>query len=153
MRPIPILHSYDGRMHTEHLENVKLGRVGFGWFLSVAVTGVLFFALTAMGLLEPGVSTANLWMVLAILIGFFTGGWYIGKRAGAAPLLHGVGIGFTSLVVWFGANLLGELVGVTTWTDPPMAFAAGALLLQIGAASAGGWIGSRPARAASRPAT
>jgi hypothetical protein len=23
-------------MHTEHLENVKIGRVGFGWFVSVA---------------------------------------------------------------------------------------------------------------------
>jgi putative membrane protein (TIGR04086 family) len=139
-------------MHTEHLENVKAGRVGFGWFVSVAFTGVLFFLFVTLGVLDPNVSTANLWMVLAIVAGFFAGGWYTGRRARAAPLLHGIGIGLTSLLVWFLANLLGELVGVTTWTDPPMAFAAGALLLQMTAAAAGAWHATRAARAASPPA-
>jgi putative membrane protein (TIGR04086 family) len=139
-------------MHTEHLENVKLGRIGFGWFVSVAFTGVLFFLFVTLGVLDPNVSTANLWMVLAIVAGFFAGGWYTGRRAGAAPVLHGVGIGLMSLVVWFAANLLGELVGTTTWHDPPMAFAAGALLVQIAAATAGGWHATRGVRAGSRPA-
>jgi hypothetical protein len=138
-------------MHTEHLENVKLGRVGFGWFVSVSITGVLFFLFIALGVLEPAVSTANLWMVGAIVAGFYGGGWYTGYRAGAAPILHGVGIGLFSLLVWFLANLLGQMVQAAAWNDPPLGFAAGALLLQMAAAAAGAWRASSGARAAARP--
>jgi hypothetical protein len=140
-------------MHTEHLQNVRPGWVFFGWFVSVAVVSLILLALIAVGLLSADAAAGEAaWGLAAIAAGFLMGGWLTGARVGLAPILHGVGIGLVSLLLWFAANLLfGETLGATTWDDGSPAFHAGMLLLQIAAAATGARIGSRGFRAA--PAT
>ncbi|HEU0054063.1 MAG TPA: hypothetical protein VFQ39_12845 [Longimicrobium sp.] len=136
-------------MHTEHLQNVRPSWVAFGWFVGAAVTAFLLLALIATGLLDDSSGQANSgWVLVAMFIGFVAAGYLAGGRVGAAPILHAVGIGLFSLVVWFLANLfLGEPLGATTWSTSPT-LGVGAVLLQIVAAAIGGRLGSREARAA-----
>ncbi len=137
-------------MHTEHLQNVRPSWVAFGWFLSAAATALAVFAMIAAGLLgaEEG---SPLPVFAAVALGFAVGGWFTGLRVGLAPILHGVGIGLFSLLVWFLANaLLGEPLGTTAWRGLSPATSAGLLLLQIAAAGAGARLGSRGARTQDR---
>jgi hypothetical protein len=134
-------------MHTEHLNNVKPGRVAFGWFVSVAITSLVVIGLIAVGLLSRDGLGGTGWGLLAIAIGFFAGGWYVGMRAGRAPILHAVGMGLFSLLVWILANLFaGELLDADGW-NVGGAYGASFILLQIIAAAIGGRIASRDARA------
>ena len=139
-------------MHTEHLNNVRPSWVAFGWFLSAAATGAAIIGLLALGLLPwDDTSSGNGWLIPAFFVGFFVGGWFTGLRTGAAPILHAVGIGLFSLVVWLIANLFfGEATDATAWKALPPALTAGLLLLQMVAAALGAWIGSRGRRAMSR---
>lgn len=131
-------------MHSEHLQNVRPSWVAFGWFIAAAVTALVVFALTAVGILHmsAGAEGPAGWVVLAVLVGFFAGGWTAGWRTGAAPILHGVGIGLFSLVVWFAANLLSSALDLTEWTGLSATASAGILLLQMAAAAAGAWYGT-----------
>jgi hypothetical protein len=137
-------------MHTEHLQNVRPSWIFFGWFASVAVVSLVVLALLALRIVSPDATAGELgWGVAAIAIGFLLGGWVTGARVGLAPILHGVGIGLVSLLVWFVVNVVfGEALGATTWDDGGPAFYAGILILQMAAAGAGASIGSRGARAA-----
>ena len=137
-------------MHTEHLQNVRPAGVLFGWFVSVAVVSLIALVLAATGLVDPeSTSSGGLWGVLAIGVGFFVGGWFVGSRLGVAPILHGVAIGIVSILVWFVANLLaGETVADGAWTSGSEAYYAGLLLLQIVAATLGASIASRSRRRA-----
>ncbi len=137
-------------MHTEHLQNVRPSWVFFGWFVSVAVVSLIVLALIALRLLSPDATGGDLgWGVAAIAAGFLVGGWLTGARVGTAPILHGIGIGLVSLVLWFAANLvLGEALGATTWDGSPSLY-AGILILQMGAAATGARVGSRGPRLAS----
>lgn len=107
-------------MHTEHLQNVALGRVAAGWLVAVAITSLAALALISMGLLT-GESTAadTWWSVLAVLIGFFAGGFFAGFRAIEAPILHAAGIGLMSLLVWFVLNALAA-VFFRSWEWPSL---------------------------------
>lgn len=135
-------------MHTEHLGNVKPGRVAFGWFVSAAITSLIVIAMIAIGLLRRDGTGGTLWGLLATFVGFFAGGWYIGMRAGRAPILHAVGIGLFSLVLWFIVNLVpGQALDAESW-NVGAAYGAGLILLQIVAAAIGGRVASRGARAA-----
>lgn len=129
-------------MQTEHLQNVRPSWVAFGWFTAAAVTGLALVGLSAVGILHPTTDPGGGTVLLAVLVGFFCGGWLVGWRTGEAPVLHGVGIGLFSLVVWFLANLLAGVLDAAEWTglDPTLAVAA--LLLQIGAAVFGAWYGT-----------
>ena len=139
-------------MHTEHLQNVRPSWVAFGWFIGAAVTAFLLFALIAVGLVDAGGEGGGFWVLLAMFLGFVAAGWFTGVRTGEAPILHAVGIGLFSLVVWFLANLLlGEPLGAETWGATSPAFASGVVLLQIFAAALGGRIATRSARAATAP--
>ncbi|HEX2188553.1 MAG TPA: hypothetical protein VHG51_06615 [Longimicrobiaceae bacterium] len=129
-------------MHTEHLQNVRPSWVAFGWFAAAAVAGLALVGLSAVGILHPTADSGGAWAMLAVLVGFFCGGWLVGWRTGEAPVLHGVGIGLFSLVVWFLANLLASLLGITGWTGFNPTLAAAALLLQIAAAVFGAWYGT-----------
>lgn len=134
-------------MHTEHLQNVRVSWVLFGWFVSVAVVSLFALALAAAGLVDPDASEVGLWGVTAIAAGFFLGGLVTGARVGAAPILHGVAMGIVSLLVWFFANIVfGEALGATTWDDGSPAFYAGSLILQMAAAALGARYGSRERR-------
>lgn len=137
-------------MHTEHLQNVRPAGVLFGWFVSVAVVSLLALLLAATGMVDPeATSSGGLWGVLAIGIGFLTGGWLVGSRLGVAPILHGVAMGIVSVLVWFLANLVaGETVADSAWVTGSEAYYAGLLLLQIVAAALGARIGSRSQRRA-----
>jgi hypothetical protein len=140
-------------MHTEHLQNVRPSWVLFGWFVSVAVVSLFGLVLAAAGLVDPDASGVGaLWGVIAITAGFFLGGLVTGARVGAAPILHGVGMGLVSLLVWFFANLVfGEGLDAETWGADSPAFYAGSLILQIAAAALGARYGSRQQRRMTAP--
>ncbi len=141
-------------MHTEHLQNVKPSWIAFGWFLGAAVFALLFFAMIATGLISRDAEGGGLFILLAMFLGFMVGGYFTGWRVGAAPILHAVGIGLFTVVVWFVANLLsGEPLDAGSWNDVSPEFAAGVVLLQIFAAAMGARIGSRKARTATAPAS
>lgn len=129
-------------MQTEHLQNVRPSWVAFGWFAAAAVTGLALVGLSVVGLVHPTADSGSGWVLLAVLVGFFCGGWLVGWRTGEAPVLHGVGIGLFSLVVWFLANLLAGVLDAAEWTGLNPTVAAATLLLQIAAAVFGAWYGT-----------
>jgi len=102
-------------VHTEHLQNVGLGRVLVGWVVAVAVTSFVLLVLAAFDAL-PLSGDDTWWSVVAAGVGFFAGGFYAGFRAMQAPILHGVAIALTSLVVWLVLNVtLFGLAGRESW--------------------------------------
>jgi hypothetical protein len=137
-------------MHTEHLQNVRPAGVLFGWFVSVAVVSLIALVLAATRLVDPeSTSGGGLWGVLAISVGFFVGGSFVGSRLGVAPILHGVAMGIVSILVWFLANLLaGETVADSALVSGSETYYAGLLLLQIVAAVLGASVASRSRRRA-----
>lgn len=137
-------------MHTEHLQNVRPAGVLFGWFVSVAVVSLIGLVLGVTGLADPDSARGGaVWGVLAIVAGFFVGGWFVGSRLGVAPILHGVAMGIVSILVWFLANLLaGETVAGSAWVSGSETYYAGLLLLQMVAAAVGARVASRSRRRA-----
>ena len=134
-------------MHTEHLQNVRPSWVGMGWLIGAAITSLAVFVLIAVGILSDDGTGGAFWVPLAMFVGFMAGGYFVGVRVGAAPILHGVGIGLFSIVVWFVANLLaGSVLMTSSWQGYSPEFTAGILLLQMIAAALGGHIGSRGRR-------
>jgi putative membrane protein (TIGR04086 family) len=135
-------------MHTEKLENLRPSWIAFGWFIAAAVTALLILAFVAFGLMAPD-STRNegVLTAMALLIGFLVGGFFVGVRTRAAPILHGVGIGLFSLVVWFLANLIpGEATGWTAWRVLPTIQALALVALQTVAAIVGARMAVRMGR-------
>lgn len=137
-------------MYTEHLSNVRPAYVAFGWLVGIMVTSLLLFGLIATGLADTERRGDGIFTLAAIAAGFAVGGWVVGWRAQAAPILYSVFAGLLSVLVWLVANLLGTPLGTTTWNVSP-ALTAGALLLQMAAFGFGAWIASRPGRVATRP--
>lgn len=132
-------------MHSEHMVNVRPSWIAFGWFLSAAASALVLFGFLAIGLVPASGEGGRGWTAAALALGFAAGGFLTGSRVRAAPLLHGVGIGLFSLVAWFLVNLvLGEPTGTASWRTHAPGTAAGLLLLQIIAASAGAWVAIRP---------
>lgn len=102
-------------MHTEHLQNVTFGRLIAGWLVAIAVTSLILLVLAAFDAV-PLAGDDTWWSVLAVGVGFFAGGFFTGFRALQAPVLHGIGLGLTSLAVWLVANLLVfGLAGRESW--------------------------------------
>ena len=132
-------------MHTEHLSNVSVRSILLGWVISATVTSLLVFLFTATGWMdadEPATALA----VAAVTVGFFAGGYLTGTRDIEAPILHGVGIGLTTLVAWFVVNVLATFfVDGGSYSDLSAAMTAGLLLLQMIAAIAGAWLADRRA--------
>ncbi|MGK7311670.1 MAG: hypothetical protein ACN0LA_05475 [Candidatus Longimicrobiales bacterium M2_2A_002] len=136
-------------MHTEHLQNVHPVRILAGWLVSVAVTSAAVFALIVLGLMDgAGGSGDTLGAVLAVGVGFLVGGLFTGYRTVEAPILHGISLGLTSLVVWAVLNLV-VMVGFGTgdWSGLNTTAALAVLLTQIVAALLGCWVGTAQARA------
>jgi hypothetical protein len=132
-------------LHTEHLQNVTLGRVVAGWLVAAAVTSLAAFALTAMGIMNDDATASNTWgIVLAVTIGFFAGGFFSGFRAIQAPILHAVAIGLMTLIVWAILNTITalleghvELVAIYAMPGGTVTF----LLVQMAAAMIGALLG------------
>lgn len=133
-------------MHTEHLQNVHPIRVLAGWLVSVAVTSVAVFVLIVLGLMQGG-RADSAWAVLAVGIGFLVGGLFTGYRTLEAPILHGIALGLTSLVVWAVLNLfVAAVLGTEGWSGLGTTAALAVLLTQIVAAVGGCWVGNAQAK-------
>jgi hypothetical protein len=137
-------------MHTEHLQNVEPSWVIFGWFIGAAVFSLVLMVLIVAGLVDPETAT-SVWVLLAVFVGWAAGGFVIGMRTGAAPVLHAVGVGLFSLVFWLAANLLASGLGASTWRGTAPEWVVGGILLQMIATWLGAHLASREARAESRP--
>lgn len=130
-------------MHTEHLQNVTAGRVLAGWLVAAAITSLAALALVSMGLLSEDTTAASTWWsVVAVLVGFFAGGFFAGFRAIEAPILHAAGMGLTSLIVWFVLNALAALF-FRSWEWPSLTaeMTVALLLAQLVAAVVGALLG------------
>jgi hypothetical protein len=136
-------------MHTETVSNVRPSWVAFGWFIGAAVTALVILTLIAVGVLSPDSTRGEgVWLALAFLIGFLLAGYLVGARTLAAPILHGVGIGLFSVVVWVLVNLIpGEATGWTAWRLLPTPQA----LALIGLQTVSAVMGARMAVRWSRP--
>jgi hypothetical protein len=118
--------------------------IAFGWFLAVGLTSLLLLALSSFGLLVTDAGGETLWVAVALAVGFFVIGVFVGTRVVAAPVLHGVAMALCTLVAWLAVNLLvGEPFGETTWRSLDALTAAGLLVLQAAAAVVGARIGVR----------
>ncbi len=128
-------------MHTEHLQNVRAGTVLGGWLVAVAVSSLLAFVFVASGFFDsPRGDT--LWASVAVVLGFWAGGFYAGMRAMQAAILHGIAIGLTSIVAWFVLNALAALFfRGFGWEALTPALAVGLLVAQIAAAVVGALMG------------
>ena len=130
-------------MHTEHLQNVKLGRVALAWLVAAAVTSFAWMALAGLGVIQPeGSEESGAWALAAVAVGFWFGGLFAGLRSARAPILHGVAIGLLSLVVWFVLNVIATVAWQDVrWQGLGPAWAAALILLQMLAAVLGAWAG------------
>lgn len=128
-------------MHTEHLQNVGLGKVLLGWVVAAAITSAVLLALAAFNVL-PLSGEGTWWSVLATALGFFGGGFFAGFRAMQAPILHGVAIALMSLVAWLLINVLVfGLAGQDSWQGLTANLTMVLLLVMIGASVVGALIG------------
>lgn len=128
-------------MHTEHLQNVTLGRVLAGWLVAIAVTSLVLLMLAAVDAV-PLSGEATWWSVLAVALGFFGGGFFTGFRALQAPVLHGIAIGLMSLAAWVVVNLLVfGLAGQESWAGLTPTLAIALLATMMAAAVVGALLG------------
>lgn len=130
-------------MHSEHLNNVSFASVLVGWFVSAGVAALLVLLLTAVGWMADEPSTV--WAIIAVAIGFFAGGYLTGTRDIEAPILHGVGIGLTTLVAWFVLNVLATFIDAAAYSGLSATATAGLLLVQMIAAIGGALLADRRA--------
>ncbi len=136
-------------MHTEHLQNVHPVRVLGGWLVAVAATSALVFGFMVIGFMDGSDGRGDtVAAVLAVGLGFLVGGLFTGWRTVEAPILHGIGLGLTSLVAWAGLNVVvSGIFGAGDWSGLGTTAALAVLLTQIVAAIAGCWFGTAQARA------
>lgn len=129
-------------MHSEHLQNLHPGWAVGGWLVSVAVTSVLYLTMVGAGVLPVGLGT-TIGVLVAMAVGFYAGGLFVGFRWTNAPILHGAAITLLSVVAWF-LGALASPDSFRAWGDSTPV-APGIILLQFVAAAAGGWTGHRVA--------
>jgi hypothetical protein len=128
-------------MHTEHLQNVTIGRVAGAWLVAIAVTSLGMLVLTAIGA-ESSATDPTWWSLAAVIVGFFVGGLFSGLRALQAPVLHGIAIGLMSLVAWVIVNaVMYGFAGGTAWDGLTAQLTLALLLAQIVAAVIGALMG------------
>jgi hypothetical protein len=130
-------------MHTEHLQNVKPTAVFGGWLVAAAVTSLIVLILVGFELIpDPEVVVGPVSALTTLVVGFWVGGFFAGVRAVQAPVLHGIAIGLTSLLVWVLLNILAAVLPVPTdWSSITTGLALGAILTQIAAAVIGALMG------------
>jgi len=132
-------------MHSEHLRNVQFSWVAFGWFVSLAVATTVLLLLAGAGFSHWGGLAELVALAIAVAVGWFCGGFIVGFKAAAAPLLHGFAMALFTFVAWFALNLAfgGITTGVTAWEYLSGRSLAAAFLVQVLAAIAGCWVGYR----------
>jgi hypothetical protein len=134
-------------MHTEHLQNVRPGRVLAGWLVAIAVTSFVVFGFVLLGLIGQSAAADTLWTMTAVAAGFLVGGWFTGYGTLEAPILHGIALGLTSLLAWVVVNAV-VVVGFrgAEWEGLTATAALGVILTQMLAGVVGCWVGVRGAR-------
>ncbi len=132
-------------MHSEHLRNVQLSWVFFGWFVALSMASSLVLLLIGGGLLHRSSATSDLLVAAAVAIGWFLGGFVACYKTAAAPILHGSAMALFTFVAWFVLNLVfgGVTTGIDAWEPVSLRGATVALLIQGVAAIAGSWAGYR----------
>lgn len=132
-------------MHTEHLRNVQVSWIAFGWFVGLAVASGVLLLLAGLGLLDRSTAGDAVAVVVAAAVGWTVGGFVTGFKTAAAPILHGAAIAGFTFVVWFVLNLTfgGITTGADAWEHLTVRTAALGLLIQGVAAIAGCWAGYR----------
>jgi hypothetical protein len=128
-------------MHTEHLRNVSAGQVVGGWLVAIAGTSLIVFVFLASGFGAAEGAANALATIVAVVAGFLFGGFFAGFRARQAPSLHGVGIGFTSVVVWAVVNAIGAFRPELLYGGVGPIVVAALMFLQFGAAMFGALLG------------
>ena len=130
-------------MHSEHLRNVQISWVAFGWFIGLAVAATVLLLLAGAGFSHWGGLAEMIALALAMALGWFVGGFIVGFKAAAAPVLHGAAM-FT-FVAWVALNLVfgGMTTGISAWEYLGGRSLAAGLLVQVLAAIAGCWVGYR----------
>lgn len=127
-------------MQSERLENLHVGWIVGGWLIALAVTSAAYLGMVGAGLLGSGpLVVLGVWV--AVIVGFFVGGLFVGLRWGDAPILHGAAITLLSVVLWLVGSLVGP-GGRQAWTGPTP-IVLGLILVQFGASATGGWVGRR----------
>ncbi|MEX1182361.1 MAG: hypothetical protein WEF86_03945 [Gemmatimonadota bacterium] len=129
-------------MHTEHLQNVSVGRVVAGWLVAAAVTSLVALVLVGSGMMNADAeSSSEWWSLLAVLAGFFAGGFFTGFRAIQAPVLHALFIGLATLVAWAVLNAITAVLFADWDSSLTPEFAIGLLLTQFVATALGSLLG------------
>jgi hypothetical protein len=130
-------------MHTEHLNNVRLGYVLAGWAIAICATSLFVLVLIATGI-QSSMSSDGRYIAAAVALGFAMGGAFVGFMTSLAPILHGIMIGLTSLVVWALVNVITSfVVPEFTFTSLTSQWTVAVVLVQILAAILGARLGYR----------
>jgi hypothetical protein len=74
------------------------------------VTSLVVFIFEASDTATFGAANA-LATIVAVIVGFAAGGFFTGFLARRAPILHGLGLGVTSIVAWVAVNAVASLAG------------------------------------------
>jgi len=132
-------------MHSEHLRNVQISWVAFGWFVGLAAATAVLLLLAGAGFTGSGGAQETVVLAVAVAVGWFVGGFIVGFKAAAAPILHGSAMALFTFVAWFVLNLVfgGLTTGTSAWEFFGARSLAAALLVQVLAAIAGCWVGYR----------
>jgi len=132
------------------LRNVQPSWIAFGWFVALSVTSAAVLLFAASGALDHGDRWTTAAIAVAVAIGWAAGGFVIGFKTAAAPILHGAAIALFTFIAWFVLNLVfgGVTTGTSAWEPMSIRGASLVLLVQGGAAIGGCWFGYRyaPAR-------
>jgi hypothetical protein len=130
-------------MQSEHLTNVHPAWVLGGWLVSVAVASGVYIAFVGLGL-ASGAGDEAMWDLLAVAVGFFVGGFFVGIRWTEAPILHGLVFGLVSMLVLLAVNLVAPEAGEPAMPlGDSVSLVLSVILLQVVAAVAGGFTGRR----------
>jgi len=132
-------------VHTEHLQDLRIGWVAAGWLVAIATTSLVSIVLVSLQLVDPVGSVGFGWGIVATVIGFWVGGFFTGFRALRTPMLHGIAIGLATLAGWVAVNLLSFVFAGLRWQGLPPGLTAALLLVQMFSAVAGAWVGHRVA--------
>jgi hypothetical protein len=127
-------------MRSEHLSNVHPGWAAVGWVIAVSVTALVHLALIASGFLPAG-PAETLAGAVAVAVGFFAGGMFVGLRWSEAPILNGAAIAVLSMLLWFASSVVvpNPIAGHLRLGDS--ALTLGSALLQLAGAVAGALTG------------
>lgn len=132
-------------MHSEHLRNVRLSWVAFGWFVGFCVASSFILVLTALGIVGRSPVADAVGVSASVAVGWAAGGFLTGFKTAAAPILNGAAMALFTFVAWFVVNLVlgGLTTGTQAWEGLTVRTVALALLVQGAAAILGCWLGYR----------